>query len=513
MCQYQHRACLLNDNRDGTLSITESYSSFEAGKIGRPAMITSKNALSDNAPAMAMPQRSIGNGNFTRVFEASQAKLQDAGHQRLRAQILDSGRDKPPSWYYTLGGVSYELDMDFQDVLVAAERDNSDSSALSSPLPTPELDRDFFSAGASPSPSRQGSEEVDGMEPGRIELLDEGGNNAELPFKDATARENWAYIRPHLRLRKDIPPIGHYADLLSRPRVRDMEWNTQPRPHLGNSLRRAVYKDKNPKDVACLILQITGEKAPQPCNHCAKGAGIFQGCVAVDQRSADEMQSGRVSCVNCAYKSARVHKSNSTTIREPCDLARLLRANAGGAGARREAHGETGVEGAGSERHASGRRSGRLVVKESVVAAEKGGVLFPNLRSRAATVVEEVAFDGEDDELPADEDDELELRPEALDPIDSETTTHRTIADGRFSFSINVVPAASTHPFEPDYERVRICSLVAGKLMVRLDGEPEFIIGHHGMFKLLPGAGGFVVNGLGVDAVLHVSSVGSLTAR
>lgn len=53
----------------------------------------------------------------------------------------------------------------------------------------------------------------------------------------------------------------------------------------------------------------------------------------------------------------------------------------------------------------------------------------------------------------------------------------------------------------------RICFLASGKVRVQVDGEAEFAIGGHGMFRINPGVGCTVFNKAYVDAVVHVTSM------
>jgi len=53
----------------------------------------------------------------------------------------------------------------------------------------------------------------------------------------------------------------------------------------------------------------------------------------------------------------------------------------------------------------------------------------------------------------------------------------------------------------------RVCSIASGKLRVRIDGESEFTIGPHGLFKVRPGTACSVQNRLYIDAIVHISSL------
>lgn len=69
------------------------------------------------------------------------------------------------------------------------------------------------------------------------------------------------------------------------------------------------------------------------------------------------------------------------------------------------------------------------------------------------------------------------------------------------------IPSGTVHKFEADASITRLCSLAGGKVRVKVDGEDEFAIGWHGMFRINPGVGCTVFNRAYVDAVLHVTGM------
>ena len=96
-----------------------------------------------------------------------------------------------------------------------------------------------------------------------------------------------------------------------------------------------------------------------------------------------------------------------------------------------------------------------------------------------------------------------EPREQASLGIDSRTTN----VDSRFTFAVHVLPLDGSLELDSDPSGVRLCSLAAGKVMVELEGNSPFLIGPHGMFKLMPAMTAEVSNASEVDAVLHVSTV------
>lgn len=75
------------------------------------------------------------------------------------------------------------------------------------------------------------------------------------------------------------------------------------------------------------------------------------------------------------------------------------------------------------------------------------------------------------------------------------------------AFRIEVIRAGITLRLEADAELTRVCSIATGKLQVRIDGEPEFTIGPHGLFKIRPGIACSVQNRLHLDAIIHISTL------
>lgn len=109
--------------------------------------------------------------------------------------------------------------------------------------------------------------------------------------RDAT-QENWGLVKNFLTGIQFYPSQrGHFAKLLSTPRVRDIV--TRP------GMR---YIADQPKKIHLLIVHLTGPESPVECGACAQGLGPFEKCVAISQRAAGEVANGVVCCTNCAGK-------------------------------------------------------------------------------------------------------------------------------------------------------------------------------------------------------------------
>ncbi len=114
----------------------------------------------------------------------------------------------------------------------------------------------------------------------------------------------WKFVQPHLT-RTDpsrIPPRGYIPYLLTLPKVRELKWN-EP------WIARNPFLDANPRDVASLIMQVTGDDAPVTCTKCAEGKGPYAGCVVVTRQAPPEPQLNIISCANCYYHSGQTYCS------------------------------------------------------------------------------------------------------------------------------------------------------------------------------------------------------------
>jgi hypothetical protein len=74
-------------------------------------------------------------------------------------------------------------------------------------------------------------------------------------------------------------------------------------------------------------------------------------------------------------------------------------------------------------------------------------------------------------------------------------------------FTLQVVKPGEKHCFPVDGSATRVCSVAAGRARVRVGCEPEFLVGPHGVFTIMPSVAVVVENRLYVDAVIHVTSV------
>ncbi|KAH8771086.1 hypothetical protein F5883DRAFT_643033 [Diaporthe sp. PMI_573] len=84
-----------------------------------------------------------------------------------------------------------------------------------------------------------------------------------------------------------------------------------------------------------------------------------------------------------------------------------------------------------------------------------------------------------------------------------------TKVDGCFTFAVHVLQVDSSLDLDAEPVRARLCSVAAGKVLVEMEGIMPFMIGPHGMFKLIPDMSAQVSNASEAEAVLHVSTLKS----
>jgi hypothetical protein len=106
----------------------------------------------------------------------------------------------------------------------------------------------------------------------------------------------WDYAQNFLIVHKGptLPDKGYVRALITLPRVRDLEWN---------AVRQAQhpFHDSKPRDISALLIQLTGEPAPEPCTRCQVGKGPFEGCVMIAREAHTDPLSNIFACANCFY--------------------------------------------------------------------------------------------------------------------------------------------------------------------------------------------------------------------
>ncbi|KAK4173716.1 hypothetical protein QBC36DRAFT_193979 [Triangularia setosa] len=73
------------------------------------------------------------------------------------------------------------------------------------------------------------------------------------------------------------------------------------------------------------------------------------------------------------------------------------------------------------------------------------------------------------------------------------------------AFRVDTIQSGHNFKIEADSNQMRLCSLASGKLRVKIEDEPEFVIGPHGMFKVKAGVACTVTNRMYIDAIMHTT--------
>jgi hypothetical protein len=383
-------------------------------KFGHPPTVESKNALPKTAPPMVAPRLP------TTGVSLERQKLFISGLEKMRSRTgLDSGRAK------TIDEMM--LDSVFLDLNSVEHSPAAETNEISRPPSSSDIQEGFFRPPKSfaSSSNSSGAEDSDREEARTKPRFDKArclkGNTAGAP-RDATKKENWRLIRKFLTRRQfSLPKKGLFAALLSYPRNRDIL--TRPGVEFVANQR---------KKVRLLIVHMTGEEAPVPCDSCALHRGPFKSCVTVSQKAAGQITNGAICCTNCASKRSLQQKCN--------------------------------VEGF------TGKPAAVQTRKQP-----KGGPV---------SVLKE-------------------------QPSVDDTRSQVTRVDNQFLFTVCAIPAGGSFDLAAEASSLRLCSVAMGKVMVDLEGNRSFLLGTHGMFKVMPGKSVTIINGAQAEAVLHVSALKS----
>lgn len=485
--QSAHNSTLLNDNRDGTLSVIGNYTVDK--KYHRPPVIRSKKApLSSEAKPMAEPSLS------TFASKALQAEFAEKMTHFKRLQPhADSRHDK------TMDEImAEELSAEVSEA-VAEHSESELSDLVSIPNSTFSSESATDSDGSGSDSESDETEAAEQSAPPEATATGDAVRDRLLDDAELTPAElgTWNLIRAHFTRKIIQPPQdGPLRELLSRPRQRDLVANK-------------TFSITWPKDALLLIVQYNGEESPRPCSRCEEGRGVFNVCVMLTKELANILQAGLCTCVCCAWKSSNLHRCNlqkilrelrvdedsSTTISSVTHPRRPHTLPSSPVEAP-VSHDEVDSQDAEADHEANEvneanqvrTRHSRRVLQMGAAAAEDAQPLHVSGRARDVEV-DKTNFSTEG----------------SADGI--KVLSHSTKVDKHFTYEICVMPPKTALRLEADWRHLRICTLASGKISVNVQDEAAFKIGPQGVFKLAPGVSGGVLNVAGVDAVLHISSL------
>lgn len=355
----------------------------------------------------------------------------------------------------------------------------------------------------------------------------------------------WAYIQQHLVSTTEIPSSSAVKNLLTLPKQRDVKLNTHH--------RSKGFIETSSRDIAAMIIQVTGDVVSVPCKRCRQGKGPFKGCVVASQATHDDTKARYPCCGNCLYGGSklmctlphetreRTPRSNrdlvgdqSLAVAEPLPARRSTRQTPNFANGGRVMRGDAAREKKPVLRSSSHRDAprpqrsapsalisqGNLHNQNDLLEMEDWEVAPGRIRETAAAEPDSKSQPPPLPHLPflrtprnATRANHLPLFFSASAIAFSKPYLSATpqasvpVCEGA-SFRVDTVPAGHALPLEADVHKTRLCSVAAGKVRVRIGDEAEFVVGPHGMFKVKPGVRCVVRNGLYLEAVVHTVVLG-----
>jgi hypothetical protein len=357
--------------------------------------------------------------------------------------------------------------------------------------------------------------------------------------KGSGEAELWAYIQPHLITTTSMPKASVIRQLLALPRQRELQYNP----------RGTRFYETSYRDIAAMLIQVTGDVPPESCKRCRKGKGPFQGCVVMSQSAHLEAKERYPCCGNCAYGGKKSHCSLIRWVQEKTQWV------------------EEGLDGDPSppatETVPAAEASSKVEETQPVsryyrdlpLVRQRRQQPTPQLRGSPvlaspqpgpSALISQGTFHGQDDLLemedwevapgriretvtaeadskchaspvphlpipipiPAPPTKQLTLTPRTAiafsKPYLSTTAQSVPVCDD-VAFRVDTVSAGNALQLEADAGKMRLCAVAAGKVRVKIGEEAEFVVGPHGMFKVKAGVACTVRNGLYLDAVLHTT--------
>ncbi|KAI7787276.1 hypothetical protein LA080_000614 [Diaporthe eres] len=474
----KHRGELLNDNQDGTLSIVGAYNRPLPGHNHCASMVISQNPLDKNEPPMA----------------ASKVP----GYVRV-----DSTNAKPQP-----------------------QPTNHTASVPSRPAQATQMN------GVGPPNSDTHSE----------------------------AKRIWNYILPFLPLSLD-PDIfdTEVVRLFALPLLQRVQWRK-------TWMKRRLDNDRS--QIFGILVHVLGVdrktgSGEKPCSLCTRGEGPFEGCWTLSKGAAWESHKSAMCCANCLFN----HKKSQCSVKygweRRCDkkpgektftgspppvgewAASAAAASASSSGQSKKR--QLSASDINDQSRAQRRRYERNEGADNQEQAEVGKKLVPlplpspkrNTRasdsptrrntSPEPQTVHSISFPSmsssalvmagqqTSDELLEMEDWEIapgRIREEDVDQPNNIAFSKSYLENNQsipvaadVSFRVETIKSGHKLEFEAIKSRARYCSVASGKLRVSIAGQPEFVIGPHGVFKIKPDVKAWAQNRLYVDSVVHVVSV------
>ncbi|KAK0636686.1 hypothetical protein B0T17DRAFT_519673 [Bombardia bombarda] len=363
-----------------------------------------------------------------------------------------------------------------------------------------------------------------GTEPESLELKQYLPPPVIEPLSDSKGL--WVYIQPRLTRTKFPTESGFVTQLLEMPRLRDLQLNPYQGSHEG-------FYEKTSRDVAAMIIQVTGEKITKGCGRCCEGKGPFQGCVVIARKSHAEARSRYISCANCLYHGKQVLctlKSWVPKRKQPPFPKYGIVGGRSMVGEPWPGEAEPGLLPA-QESSEAGE------VEDTPMADSMAHLDTRSLRPARRPQPQPEAQPQQQRQraLPAPASSLISVgnfnTADALEMEDWEVAPGRireaaganpdTIAFSKpylssgkdapvhedVSVRIDTIRPGNSLRMAADANKMRLCTLTTGKVRVKIGEEPEFTIGPNCMFKIKAGATCTVQNRMHMNAIVQVTSL------
>ncbi|KAL2166906.1 hypothetical protein VTG60DRAFT_2045 [Thermothelomyces hinnuleus] len=302
-----------------------------------------------------------------------------------------------------------------------------------------------------------------------------------------------------------MPSSTTMRHLLSLPKQRDVKYNTHR--------RRKPFIEKSSRDAAAMIIQLTGDEVLRKCKRCRQGKGPFEGCVVVSQAAHDRAKRRYPCCANCLFGGKKLQCTLAKSTQKRTSLAASAAAQSPGVSAPSKEVNEAGFHGE--------PRTPQSTVDDGISTTPASS--SPSDLSTAMALASHGTFQSPHDMIEM-EDWEIApgrirgtsiiAEPETIafsKPYLSNTTStpHAAVpVCDDVGFRVDTIQPGDKLLLDAEADKTRLCSVAAGKVRVSIGGEPEFVLGPHGLFKVRPGAACTVRNELSFDAVLHTVVLG-----
>ncbi|PSR99223.1 hypothetical protein BD289DRAFT_479604 [Coniella lustricola] len=312
-----------------------------------------------------------------------------------------------------------------------------------------------------------------------------------------------SYLAPILRNRGVTDPyailkLDWFKELLTLPQQRTIQWNTTGRP--------TTWSYRHKIDLSSLLIQITGERPPQPCERCASGCGLYDGCFVISSK----INPGTIyGCANCLYNGRQTFCSLKEWGKSRSKLAPA-------AAAPTTTH---GVNRASTASHNEVAKENPVTTATPVsIQHRQGAIQQDNQSAYASHQATSLVVTGVSttslrtmepwEKAPG------RIRSSASDRPENIAFSKSYLASGsgiqvcnEASFKIEVIRSGHSHRMPRQPGIMRLCSIAAGKLTVKMEQEEPFAIGPHGMFRIGPHTSCFVESDLYDDVVVHITSI------